>query len=38
MYHDVDHGVGPATGTNAEGWINDAVEFWRLNSNEKTTI
>lgn len=38
MYHDVDHGVGPATGTNAEGWINEAVEFWRLNSNEKTTI
>ncbi|MBQ8161563.1 MAG: alpha/beta hydrolase [Clostridia bacterium] len=24
----VDHGVGPATGTPAEGWIDGAVDFW----------
>jgi len=24
----VDHGVGPATGTEAQGWIDKAVEFW----------
>lgn len=25
----VDHGVGPGTGTAAEGWIDHAVDFWR---------
>ena len=25
----VDHGVGPGTGTAAEGWIGRAVDFWR---------
>jgi len=25
----VDHGVGPGTGTAAEGWLNRAVDFWR---------
>ena len=24
----VDHGVGPASGTKAQGWIDQAVEFW----------
>ena len=29
VYPGVDHGVGPGTGTAAEGWIARAVEFWR---------
>ena len=24
----VDHGAGPATETEAQGWIDKAVEFW----------
>ena len=28
IFPDVAHGVGPATGTSAEGWINNAVDFW----------
>ena len=28
IYPEVGHGVGPATGTNAEGWINKAVDYW----------
>jgi len=27
-YEGVEHGVGPATGTAAENWINEAVCFW----------
>ena len=28
IYEDVKHGVGPGTGTAAEGWIDAAVDFW----------
>ena len=28
IFPGVIHGVGPGTGTNAEGWIDKAVEFW----------
>lgn len=28
-YLELDHGLGPATGTEAEGWIDRAVEFWQ---------
>ena len=28
----VGHGVGPGTGTAAEGWIDKAVDFWRKQS------
>ncbi|MBT2293478.1 hypothetical protein J7E73_31180 [Paenibacillus albidus] len=28
LFPGVKHGVGPATGTSAEGWIDKAVEFW----------
>lgn len=28
IYPNVDHGVGPGTGTAAENWINEAVTFW----------
>lgn len=28
MYTGVGHGVGLAIGTNAEGWIDDAIKFW----------
>lgn len=27
-YEGVEHGVGPGTGTKAQGWIDDAVDFW----------
>lgn len=27
------HGIGPGTGTSAEGWINRAVDFWREKGN-----
>lgn len=29
IYPGVEHGVGPGTGTAAEGWINKAVAFWK---------
>lgn len=29
IYDNVDHGVNIGTGTNAEGWVNDAVKFWK---------
>ena len=32
IYHGVMHGAGPATGTAAEGWVNDAVAFWQKQS------
>lgn len=28
IFPDAQHGVGPGTGTFAEGWINKAVDFW----------
>lgn len=28
IYPGVEHGVGPGTGTVAEGWIDEAVKFW----------
>ena len=28
IFEGVAHGVGPGTGTNAEGWIDHAVDFW----------
>ena len=31
VYHGVMHGAGPATGTAAEGWVEDAVKFWMEN-------
>ena len=32
IYHGVMHGAGPATGTAAEGWIDQAVAFWNRQS------
>ena len=29
IFSGVGHGIGPATGTAAEGWIDHAVKFWR---------
>ena len=29
IFPGVDHGVGPGTGSAAEGWIEHAVEFWK---------
>lgn len=29
VFPNVGHGVGPATGTSAQGWIDHAVAFWR---------
>ena len=29
IFPSVDHGVGPGTGTPAQGWIDRAVRFWR---------
>lgn len=31
IFPGVDHGVGPATGTAAENWIEHAVTFWKEN-------
>ena len=28
VYSGLGHGFGLGTGTSAEGWINDAVDFW----------
>lgn len=28
IFPDADHGIGPGTGTSAEGWIEKAVRFW----------
>lgn len=35
IFPGVKHGVGPGSGTSAEGWINKAVDFW-LNDGRKT--
>ena len=29
VFSGVDHGVGPGTGTAAEGWMDSAVAFWK---------
>lgn len=29
IFPGTDHGIGPGTGTAAEGWIGHAVDFWR---------
>ena len=28
-YPDLGHGFGLGIGTSAEGWIDDAIEFWK---------
>ena len=28
VYNDAPHGIGLGRGTDAEGWLNDAVAFW----------
>ena len=28
IYPGVDHGIGPGTGTAAQGWIDQAARFW----------
>lgn len=28
IFPNADHGIGPGTGTSAEGWVNQAVKFW----------
>lgn len=33
IFPGVDHGVGPGTGTPAEGWIGHAVDFWMSQKN-----
>ena len=33
IFPGVDHGVGPGTGTAAEGWIERAVDFWMRQKN-----
>lgn len=33
-YRGLSHGFGLGTGTIAEGWINDAVDFWEAQMNE----
>lgn len=35
IFSDVGHGVGPGTGTAAEGWIGKAVEFWKQNCDKQ---
>ena len=32
IYPGVDHGIGPGTGTAAQGWINEATHFWQRQS------
>lgn len=32
IFPGVEHGVGPATGTSAEDWIDHAVDFWLKNN------
>lgn len=32
-YKGLSHGFGLGTGTVAEGWINDAVDFWETQMN-----
>ena len=34
IFEGVEHGVGAASGTNAEGWIDHAVEFWKKKSKQ----
>ena len=37
QYSGLPHGFGLGTGTVAEGWINDAVEFWKNQGSSRTT-
>jgi hypothetical protein len=30
-YHNVGHGFGLGVGTSAEGWISEAIRFWKRN-------
>lgn len=31
VYEGLGHGFGIGTGTVAEGWVNDAINFWKSN-------
>ena len=33
-YPDLGHGFGLGIGTSAEGWIDDAIEFWKKHITE----
>lgn len=35
VYEGLGHGFGIGTGTVAEGWIEDAIKFWRANIHDK---
>ena len=35
VFPNVVHGVGPGTGTAAEGWMDRAIEFWMLQKSDK---
>lgn len=36
-YEGLSHGFGIGTGTVAEGWVNDALDFWRQNRKDETS-
>lgn len=36
-YEGLSHGFGIGTGTVAEGWVNDALDFWKRNRKEDTS-
>ena len=37
-YNGLPHGFGLGTGTVAEGWINDAIHFWKTQLSGSTRI
>ena len=37
VFPNVVHGVGPGTGTAAEGWMDRAVDFWMLHKCDNTS-
>lgn len=36
-YEGLSHGFGIGTGTVAEGWVNDALDFWKRNRKDETS-
>ena len=36
-YRHVGHGFGLGIGTSAEGWVSDAIQFWRTSMRRTTT-
>lgn len=37
VYEGLGHGFGIGTGSVADGWINDAIDFWKKNMEQESS-